>query len=82
MMSGDLSEEEDDFEMTKGGRFDEETVEPEVIIRLPCGSDPAPELVPGATLMDPGAVSAEVDTPDPASLSRAPEQGQTEAAHV
>ena len=25
-------------------RFDDETVEPEVIIRLPRGSDPAPEL--------------------------------------
>ena len=58
-MSGDLSHEEDVFEMTKDGRFDDETVELEVFIRLPRGSDPAPELVPRATPMDPGAVSAE-----------------------
>ena len=41
------------------------TVEPEVIIRLPRGSDPVPELVPRATLMGPGGVCAEADTPDP-----------------
>ena len=64
-MSGNLSDEEDVFEMTKDGRLDDKTVEPEVFIRLPRGSDPAPELVPGATPMDPGAVSAEEDTSDP-----------------
>ena len=52
-------------EMTKDDRFDDETVEPEVIIRLPRGSDPVPELVPRATPRHPGAVCAEADTPDP-----------------
>ena len=51
--------------MTKEDRFDDETVEPEVIICLPRGSDPAPELVPRATPMGLGVVSAEADTPDP-----------------
>ena len=37
----------------------------EVIIRLPRGSDPAPELVLRAPPMDLGAVSADADTPDP-----------------
>ena len=41
------------------------TVEPEVILCLPRGSDSAPELVPQATPMDPGAVMADADTPDP-----------------
>ena len=63
-MSGDMSDEEEVFEITKDGRFDDETVEPEVIIRLPRDYDLAPELVPRATPMDPGAVSAEADTPD------------------
>ena len=35
----------------------------EVIIHLPRGSDPAPELAPRATPMDPGAVSEEADMP-------------------
>ena len=70
-MSGDLSDEEDVFEMTKDGRFDDETVEPEVIIRLPRGSDLAPELVPRASPMDRGAVSAEANTPDPRPLNDA-----------
>ena len=64
-MNGDLSDEENVFEMTKDGRFDHEAVEPEVLIRLPHGSDPAPELLPRTKLMDPGTVSAEADTPDP-----------------
>ena len=64
-MSGDLSDEEDVCELTKDGRFDDETIEPELIICLPRGSEPAKELVPRATPMDPGAVSAEADTPDP-----------------
>ena len=62
-MSGDLLDEEDVFEMTKDGRFDDETVEPEVFIRLPRGSDPAP--APKTTPMYPGAVIAEAYTPDP-----------------
>ena len=64
-MSGDLSDKEDVFELTKDGRFDDETMETEVIIRLPRGSDPASEMVLRATLVDPGAVGAEADTPDP-----------------
>ena len=43
-MSGDQSDEEDVFELTKEGRFDDETVEPEVIIRLPRGSELVREL--------------------------------------
>ena len=35
-----------------------------MILHLPHGSDPAPELVLRATPMDPGAVSADADTPD------------------
>ena len=34
-MSGDMSDGEDVFEMTKDGRFDDETGEPEVIVHLP-----------------------------------------------
>ena len=64
-MSGDLSDEEDVIKMTKDDRFENENVEPEVIVHLPRGSDPAPELVPSATPMEPGAVSVEADTPDP-----------------
>ena len=41
-MSGDLSDEEDVLELTKDDRFDDETGDPEVIIRRPPGSDPAP----------------------------------------
>ena len=37
----------------KDGLFDDEAAEPEVIIRLPRGSDPPPELVLRATPMDP-----------------------------
>ena len=64
-MSGDLSDEEDVLELTKDDRFDDETGDPEVIIRRPPGSDPAPELVPRVIPRHPGAVSAEADTPDP-----------------
>ena len=56
--------------MTEDGRFDDETRESEVIIRLPRGSDPAPELVLRAPPMDPVAVSADPDTPDPGHNSR------------
>ena len=41
-----------------------------MIIRLPCGSDSVPELVPRATPMDPGTVSADTDTPDPGQHRR------------
>ena len=72
--------------MTKDGRFDDETGEPEVIVclphgydetgepevivRLPRGYDPAPELVPRATPMDLGAVTAKADTPYPGQHRR------------
>ena len=69
-MSGDLSDEEDIFEMTEDGRFDDETAEPEVIIRLPRGRDPTPELVPRAKPMDPG------------QHRRVHERCQTETVHV
>ena len=51
-MSQEQSEEENGLMITEDGRFHDETAEPEVIIRLPRGSDPAPELVPRATPMD------------------------------
>ena len=41
-----------------------------MILRLPRGSDPTPELVPRATPMDPGAVSVDADTPDPGQHRR------------
>ena len=64
-MSEEQSEEENGLVTTEDGRFDDETAELEVIICLPRGSDPAPELVPRATSMEPGIVSADADTPDP-----------------
>ena len=64
-MSEEQSEEENGLVTTEDGWFDDETAEPEVILRLPRGSDPAPELAPRATQMEPGAVSADADTPDP-----------------
>ena len=64
-MNKELSDEEVVFEMTKDGWFDDETGEPEVIIRLSRGSDLAPGLVPQATPWDPGAGSADAATPDP-----------------
>ena len=56
-MSEEQSEEENGLVTTEDDRFDDETTEPGVILRLPHGSDPAPELVPRATPMDPGTVS-------------------------
>ena len=58
---------EDESRTVRGREWfsDDETVEPEVIIHLPRGSDLAPELVPRATPMDPGTISADADTPDP-----------------
>ena len=47
------SEEENGLVITEDGLFDDEAAEPEVIIRLPRGSDPPPELVLQATPMDP-----------------------------
>ena len=64
-MSEEQSEEENGLVITEDGRFDDETAEPEVILHLPRGSDPAPELVPRATPMDPGAISGDADTSDP-----------------
>ena len=64
-MSEEQSEDENGLVTTEGGQLDDKTAEPEVILHLPRGSDPAPELVQRATPMDPGAVSADVDTPDP-----------------
>ena len=63
-MSKEQSDEDDVFEMTEDDRFSNETVELEVIIRLPHGSDPAPGLVLRATPMDPRVVSADADTLD------------------
>ena len=57
------SEEENGLVKTEDGRLDDETAEPEVILRLPRGSDLAPELVPRATPMDPGIVSVDAGTP-------------------
>ena len=63
-MSQEQSEEENGLVITEDGRFDDETAEPEVIICLPRGSDPAPELVPLAKPMDPATVIVDADTPD------------------
>ena len=62
-MSQEQSEEENGLVTTEDGQFDGETAEPEVIIRLPRGSDPTPELVMRATPMSPGTVSADAGTP-------------------
>ena len=56
--------------MTEDGRFHDKTVEPEVILHLPRGSDTAPGLVLRATPMDPRAVSVDADTPDPGQHRR------------
>ena len=41
-MDEEQSEEENGLVTTEYGRFDDETEEPEVILHLPRGSDPAP----------------------------------------
>ena len=66
--SQEQSEEENGLVITEDGRFDDEPAE--VIIRLPRGSDPAPELVPRTAPMDTGTVSMDADTPDPGQHRR------------
>ena len=55
-MSAEQSEDENGLVTTEDGRLDDETAEPEVILHLPRGSDPATELVLRATPMDPGSI--------------------------
>ena len=43
-MDEEQSEEENGLVTTEDGRFDDQTAEPEVILHLPRGSDPAPEF--------------------------------------
>ena len=69
-MSQEQSEEENGLVTAEDGQFDGETAEPEVIISLPRGSDPAPELVMQATPMGTGTVSADADTSDPGQHRR------------
>ena len=69
-MSEEQSVKENGLVTTEECRFDDETAEPEVILCLPRGSDPALELVLRATPMDLGAVSADADTPDPGQHRR------------
>ena len=55
---------------TEDGQVHDGTAETEVNFRLPCGSDPRPELVLKDIPIVPGAVGVEADTTDPGQPRR------------